>query len=747
MATDLKKLAEKFIGDHKDTWNTSAADAWAHENNLSPLEKEQFLEEIGKLRYKYSVWRRTKTKCALCDAEDVCENACAPPHVCECCKRKAISILQDELVYPSDELRKLLALYLEAGLKKGFDSYSDYTNDENISEFFKASNLKSEDGNAVFEAIKNFFGHLRNKSAIMPGALLEFFNQFDVVWLAKRCALLGEQPDKKSIFRKYADVLGEWLRGKARICHVLETNTTFFYNPTTGIFENPAEGVLITLLNQAAPECNSTTREEIIKALKAENAIWRRMPCPSTYLIPLKNGVLDVRTLTLLPYSPEFGFTFKHPVSYDPAAKCQKIEQFLNEICADSDGNIDAKMKRGLKQLVAYCLHRGYPIQKMFFLIGAGANGKGVFCAVLQALLGKENVSNATLSKLCYDRFAASELEGCVANIANEMTVSELKNADLVKSLTSGTDRVRIERKFSPAYSISSHAKLITASNKPPKSPDASDGFYRRLNLFFFQRQFYGPDAKNGLELELTAGNELEGLLNDAIVELCLWLDSEGNFKPSAGFCNDLPVQELREIYERASDTLAAFEYDCCEITGNSSDEVSKETLFNGYRSYCAEKKLPALGELQFKREFADRNAGKLQSAQPRKGGSRERVYLGLKLERMEQVKTYSISDYNLLPSTRVSKNIPVPSVPNNQNTLVSDKQTENIPVPSVPAMVRFLKDVDAWVGSDGLTYGPFSAGALAELPVTEASWAIKSWLAEPAPNTESKPDEVVTDA
>jgi hypothetical protein len=265
--------------------------------------------------------------------------------------------------------------------------------------------------------------------------------------------------------------------------------------------------------------------------------------------------------------------------------------------------------------------------------------------------------------------------------------------------------------------------------------------------LFFFQRQFYGGAAKIGLEQELTIESELSGFLNEALAELRLWLDDEGKFLPQAAFVNDLPVDEIRELYERASDTVAAFEYDSCSFTGNVDDEISKDALYSAYMAYCKEKKLPPIGGLQFKREFSDRNMGKLQESQPRKGNKRERVYIGLsitsKVAQMEHEKPYTIQEILTTTSlTRESKKNVFHVCQNDKNDSNQSYLTNNQPVPSVPdtndmkkpvphVPVLFLKETPIWMGIDGQTYGSFSAGQQATLPASEASVLIGRGIAK----------------
>lgn len=346
--------------------------------------------------------------------------------------------------------------------------------------------------------------------------------------------------------------------------------------------------------------------------------------------IPLANGVYDLQTKELLPYSQDFRFLNVLAVEYRPEAVCPNFEKFLDGICIDSEGQPDAAMRKAIIQLFAYCLWRGYPIQKIFFLIGGGANGKGVLLGTLQAFLGNENVANRSILSLGDNRFAGADLYRKYANISNELTVDELKNVDLIKSLCSGTDYVSAERKFQQPFNFKNYAKIVIATNAPPKTNDATDGFFRRLNLIQFSKQFIGTDDNRSLPNLLKESSELSGILNLALRELEAWL-LDGEIGPNSEMANEKSIAEVRELYERLADSIAAYRYDALDMTGEEEDYITKDRIFMEYRDYCKVKKIAAHNEAKFWKEFRAYTLGMVQDK--RMGENKIRCLTGLKFK------------------------------------------------------------------------------------------------------------------
>ena len=117
-------------------------------------------------------------------------------------------------------------------------------------------------------------------------------------------------------------------------------------------------------------------------------------------------------------------------------------------------------------------------------LTGIGRNGKSTFFELLTAILGENNCTNLAPKNL-ESNFAASSLVNKLASIAADISGKPLSETDLLKSVAAG-DRIMIEKKFKDATEGRVFSTLFFACNKLPRTPDTSDGFYRRWVIIPF---------------------------------------------------------------------------------------------------------------------------------------------------------------------------------------------------------------------------------------------------------------------
>jgi putative DNA primase/helicase len=102
-----------------------------------------------------------------------------------------------------------------------------------------------------------------------------------------------------------------------------------------------------------------------------------------SWILPAQNATIDLRTGTAREHRREDLCTGYVDVRWDPAAECPLWKQFLLDVMA---GN--AELVEFLQRAIGYTLTGDTREQVLFFLIGAGSNGKSTFVRVLQRLLG-----------------------------------------------------------------------------------------------------------------------------------------------------------------------------------------------------------------------------------------------------------------------------------------------------------------------------------------------------------------------
>jgi putative DNA primase/helicase len=135
--------------------------------------------------------------------------------------------------------------------------------------------------------------------------------------------------------------------------------------------------------------------------------------------------------------------------------------------------------------------------QKVVLLSGEGANGKSAYLRACIAFVGKGNVTALSLHRLEQDKFAVSRLVGKLANICPDLPSAHLASTSTFKALTGG-DEMAAEYKFKNGFDYAPFCKLLFSANQPPRSDDATHGFFRRWQVIPFGRAPRLPVAIGG---------------------------------------------------------------------------------------------------------------------------------------------------------------------------------------------------------------------------------------------------------
>ena len=166
-----------------------------------------------------------------------------------------------------------------------------------------------------------------------------------------------------------------------------------------------------------------------------------------------------------------------------------------------------------LQQMTGYVLYAANTLQKFFYLIGDGANGKSTFLHILENLFGKQNCSSLQFHRFGSE-FDAIALKNSRLNICYDAR-TELGNAeDILKAASSG-DTLMAAHKGVDAEAFTTNAKIFVAANRFFSASDVSRGLLRRILFVCFNRNFSGEGQK--LNIEIDAG----GVSSDNRQEVC----------------------------------------------------------------------------------------------------------------------------------------------------------------------------------------------------------------------------------
>ncbi len=328
--------------------------------------------------------------------------------------------------------------------------------------------------------------------------------------------------------------------------------------------------ILLTILKQIADLAIIQTKfkTELITAAKLRGRDAQVKEVPANW-IHVKNGVVDIKTGEFFSATPEYLFTKPIPHNFVDKTETPTIDKLFGEWVPEDKVQL-------LYEIVAYCLYNGYPIHRMFILVGRGRNGKGQFRDLIVRLIGAHNRAATTIGQLISSRFETARLYHKKLATVGETDYSMISNTAIIKML-SGGDPIPMEWKNKNPTEFVNYAKLLINTNSLPQTSDRTDAYFSRCLVIEFCNQFQkGKDI-----IDTIPDSEYDALLTKCIGILKKLLE-KGEFSGEG----DIKARE--QEYERLSNPITQFINTYCDINPDYYEGTWR--LLKRYELFCSEK-------------------------------------------------------------------------------------------------------------------------------------------------------------
>lgn len=358
------------------------------------------------------------------------------------------------------------------------------------------------------------------------------------------------------------------------------------------------------------PESNDRTNNGLLKKLLTRLEFENRYPLPPAEMVRFNNGVLNVRTLE---FRTDREITWRDRIpnqierDYDPSApKIQYVDDFLDGL---SDG--DANIRQSLLEVLGLSLTRISEQQQAAILIGDGGNGKSVFMKLVSAIVGKQNVSNLSISRMA-NRFEIGNLAGKTLNVSSDLSAAYL-DADKasVWKMAVGEDTLCTDVKGLQGYEFRPYCLLVMVCNEWPRTEGGIDAaIERRMQIIPFNHVYRD---KNGLRQDADTHVVEKMLAPDCVAYLMrLAMDATSQMlqRHDVAFTTNAQAQEiLHGIVVENSSVLQWL--DELGLSVDSAREAlhmqQRMTLYSWYKQWCTDSNTKALKQATFNREVAER--------------------------------------------------------------------------------------------------------------------------------------------
>ena len=318
-----------------------------------------------------------------------------------------------------------------------------------------------------------------------------------------------------------------------------------------GVWEvsNDPLGAFGILVEKYKPGATKKTKQEIFILVKRRLRIIRK--CVIPHYVPVNNGIWDMESKILFPFSEDLVFTSKLHTNLNLAA--------VNPVISTPDGDWDVDtffdelgspgfVKSILEVIQAACLPLAPRNKMVLFYNTAGNNGKGTICQMIRNLLGEDVVISIPIDEFSV-KFALADLPHAIAIITDENNTNSFsKGLGNLKAVITG-DVVKVEQKYEKSYNFAYRGIVIQCLNDMINGNDKSGSFKRRLHIIPFENCFTGKEKRYIKERLIYRTDVLEYILKMVLVDM----DYREEFTETSA------TKAALELYTKTTNSVVAF--------------------------------------------------------------------------------------------------------------------------------------------------------------------------------------------
>ena len=326
------------------------------------------------------------------------------------------------------------------------------------------------------------------------------------------------------------------------------------------------------------------------------------------WLLPVENGVIDLRVGNIRAGLPTDYVRTVAPVEYDSDARCPLWEQVVSDAMAG-----DASMYAYIQRLFGYSILGGNREHILPIFWGAGRNGKDTLTNAIFHVLGPlaGPADEEVLIAKDKNNGGASPhimaLRALRIAVCNETEKSDKLKTAQVKKLTGG-GKISARQLYEGMTQFDQQHTLFLMTNHRPMIQADDFAIWQRIKLIEFKMRFVdnpqGPyERKKDKTLEEKLRKEAAGILN-WLVAGCLDYQENGLDEPDQ-------VTQATEEYQKEQDTIGLFIQEAC-ITGSdmagSPHQIKASELYSEYKQWCNDSGFHPLNMRNFGTDMGKRH-------------------------------------------------------------------------------------------------------------------------------------------
>jgi putative DNA primase/helicase len=249
-------------------------------------------------------------------------------------------------------------------------------------------------------------------------------------------------------------------------------------------------------------------------------------------LLTCRNGTINLRTGLLKEHCHADRITKYIDIEYDSQATSDVWETFLDEITQN-----EPCLKSYLQRAAGYTATGDTREQEIFILHGPSKTGKSLFINTIAHILGDHAMSSsfntfATRRDNSGPRSDIARLNGARMVVTSETGEGKKFDAQLIKNLTGGTDKVTVAHKYKQDKEFVPQFKLWFACNHKPRVDSTDGAIWKRMNLIPFHNAVADENLDKGKAAILRCPENAKAILT-WLVAGCLGWQEHGLATPA----------------------------------------------------------------------------------------------------------------------------------------------------------------------------------------------------------------------
>ena len=397
-------------------------------------------------------------------------------------------------------------------------------------------------------------------------------------------ATRNEAFEKPTFFHKNTFLFNTFAQYVLRNKHIINVNGQL--NVFDGKAYVPNKRMLEKEMIDIIPKLSRTQREEAISYMEILTAGKDTSADPR--YVCFNNGIYDIDTRQMLPFSPDIPVTNPIPHNYVDNAYSEIADQTLDRL---ADGDDDIRLL--LEETIGYVFFRRQELRKSFLMVGGKRGGKSTFLDIILSIVGRENSCSLDIAELS-DRFKTAELANKLVCVGDDINDDFISDTSVFKKVVSG-DRLSAEKKGKDPFEFSPYCKLFFSANVLPRMKDRTGAVLDRMIIIPFTHEFgldkaeYDPFIKYKLREE-------------EAIEYFIRVGIEGLHRVLSryAFTASEKVAEALEQYEKETNSVVAW----CKDTEPMVENQEAGKLYTKYRMYCVEEGLQPLSGVEFGKQI-----------------------------------------------------------------------------------------------------------------------------------------------